>query len=90
MSPCAIAHSSTGSREFAVSPLLVAKLDTSQYIRRRAYLAGDGAPVTPNIREVRMNRLLDSCISGAFTGAILHSIMRESLCSLNESTCNRP
>lgn len=72
-----------------MSPLLVKNLDTPQYARRRESLVPNDVSMALDTRGVRTNRLLDSCISGAFTGCILHSIMRKPLRSLHMSIFDR-
>ncbi|QRW13459.1 hypothetical protein RhiLY_12458 [Ceratobasidium sp. AG-Ba] len=69
-------------REYAISPALLLSLDTPEYARRRATLAipspfpptrtlGDLSPAD-ELRAIRQNRLLDTAISGAVTGAGLN------------------
>ncbi|KAG8711620.1 hypothetical protein FRC08_015678 [Ceratobasidium sp. 394] len=67
-------------REYAISPALVLSLDTSEYARRRADLgilspfpsASTLATPPDELRAIRQNRLLDTSISGALTGAGLN------------------
>lgn len=59
-----------GIREFAVSPLLVATLPGAQYERRRK----DKAETELDWSEIRTDRLLDSGVSGFFTGGIIRGL----------------
>ncbi|KAI0086200.1 hypothetical protein BDY19DRAFT_961833 [Irpex rosettiformis] len=68
-----------GVREFAVSPMLVTTLETPQYKRRRLEIEGNvGSHPFGRLTwsEMRMTNLLDSSISGALTGGIIHSYNR--------------
>ncbi|KAF8319293.1 hypothetical protein DL93DRAFT_2164511 [Clavulina sp. PMI_390] len=68
-----------GSREFITSPILTRTAPWPQYVRRRfEYLDMAPEPSLPgdHLFELRTNRLIDSSLSGALTGAILHTIMR--------------
>ncbi|PFH51730.1 hypothetical protein AMATHDRAFT_46899 [Amanita thiersii Skay4041] len=63
-----------GLREYAISPLLASTLPWLQYVRRRHELAVDPSSLTPaplSWSEKRTQKLLDSGLSGAATGAIL-------------------
>ena len=59
-----------GIREFAVSPLLVSLLPGAQYERRRK----EGTTNDLGWSEIRTDRLLDSAVSGVFTGGIIRGL----------------
>lgn len=59
-----------GIREFAVSPLLVATLPGVQYERRRK----EKTETDLDWSEIRTDRLLDSAVSGFFTGGIIRGL----------------
>lgn len=72
-----ISASLAGIREYAVSPLLVSSLPWKQYeTRRRALELGpthNATQSTISWSDLRTYNLLDTSISGAFTGALLNS-----------------
>ncbi|TXT13509.1 hypothetical protein VHUM_00876 [Vanrija humicola] len=67
------------TREYVVSPALLAVGDTPGHVRRRAALDDERrgvVPPAPSIAEVRTERLLDSGIAGALSGGGLSAAMR--------------
>lgn len=66
-------------------PTLVRHVDWPQYQRRRAAFAPSlseegGIPHSlPDVHERRYDRVLDSTMSGSFTGAVLNTVMRKSI-----------
>jgi hypothetical protein len=60
-------------REYVISPLLLTGIDHGQYARRRRRLDGLSDSTARTWTEVRTEKLPDSLLSGAISGAVLNS-----------------
>ncbi|EJD44195.1 hypothetical protein AURDEDRAFT_185209 [Auricularia subglabra TFB-10046 SS5] len=63
------------TREYAISPALVALVPTAQYLRRRETLSSLSSASTPlTWRQMRTEKLLDSALAGAGAAAMASAI----------------
>lgn len=66
-----------GTREYLVSPILLGMKATPSHERRAAILRGEDVLENQSIRDVRLERVLDSAIAGAVSGGGLSLLARE-------------